>query len=64
MPLHLVECDTESHHKQHLCTLADRKQMLTLARLAKDGTYFCAMCGRVAADSKYVCAPMVLSQID
>ncbi len=64
MTLHLVDCDQESHHKQHLCALADKKQMLTMARLARDAKYFCTLCGRVAADAKYVCAPIELNQIE
>jgi hypothetical protein len=63
MPLNPVESDPESYHKQFLCTLADRKQMLTLARLAKDGKYFCTLCGRVTSESNYACAPVELSQI-
>ncbi len=64
MPLNLVECDSDSHHKELLCTLADRKQMLTLARLAKNGKYFCTLCGRVAEEEKYICAPKKLTHIE
>ena len=64
MPLNRIECDPQSHHKELLCALADRKQMLTLARLAMNGEYFCTLCGRVATEAKYVCAPMELSQIE
>jgi hypothetical protein len=59
-----VECDPELHHKQHLCSLNDRRQMLTLARLAKDAKYFCTLCGRVAREANYVCAPVELSEIE
>lgn len=64
MSLHLVECDSESLHRQHLCALADRKQMLSLARLAKDGKYLCSLCGRVSAEPQYTCAPMELAHIE
>jgi len=64
MTLHLIDCDPEPHPKQYLCALADRKQMLTLARLARNGKYFCTLCGRVSAEANYVCAPMELSQIE
>ena len=52
------------HDKQLLCALADRKQMLTLARLSRDGKFFCMLCGRVAAEAQYVCAPTELSCIE
>jgi len=64
MPVNLADCDPESHHKELLCAFADRKQMLTIARLAKDGEYFCTLCGRVASEAKYICAPVLLSRID
>ena len=63
MALNLVECEQGSHQEQHLCALAERKQMVTLARLAKNGEYICAMCGRVAAKSDNICGPVELSQI-
>lgn len=64
LPLNHVECDPEAHHKERLCSLVDRKQMLTLAQLAKDAKFFCTLCGRVAADAKYVCAPVELAVIE
>lgn len=64
MPLHLIDCNPETHRDKHLCALAERKQMLTVARLAKDGKYICAMCGRVAADEENLCAPVALSQVE
>jgi hypothetical protein len=39
-------------HDQHLCTLADYRQMLTVAKLAKDAKYMCVLCGRAAASTK------------
>jgi hypothetical protein len=62
MSMRTVECDPESH-KNHLCVLAERKQMVTIAQLAKDGTYFCGNCGRVATEAINVCSPMKLSEI-
>jgi ribosomal protein RSM22 (predicted rRNA methylase) len=64
MSIHLTECDPKTHHNQHLCALADSKQMLTLARKSKNGRYFCSLCGRVAYESNNVCSPMDLSQIE
>ena len=64
MPLNLIDCNPEVHKNKHLCALADRKQMLTLARLAKDGKYICAMCGRVAKEAKNLCSPNELSQVE
>ena len=64
MPFNHVECKPESHHKQFLCTLADRKQMLTLAQLAKNAKYFCTLCGRVATEADYVCVPVELHKIE
>ena len=63
MPFNHVEFDPGSHHKNFLCTLADRKQMLTLAQQAKDAKYFCTLCGRVATEENYVCAPFELFKI-
>jgi hypothetical protein len=63
MLINLTEGDPQFHHKQFLCTLADRKQMLTLAQQAKDAKYFCTLCGRVATEENYVCAPVELFKI-
>jgi|WetSurSiteA1Bulk_404760.scaffolds.fasta_scaffold254646_1 hypothetical protein len=64
MPLPLIDCNPESHRDKHLCALAERKQMLTVARLSKDGNYICALCGRVAAKEENLCSPVALSQIE
>ena len=64
MPINQVEYDPESHHKQLLCVLADRKQMFTLAQIAKDAKYFCTLCGRVATEADYVCAPVELLKVE
>jgi len=64
MSIHLTECDPETHLNQHLCALADSKQMLTLARKSKNGRFFCTLCGRVASKANDVCSPLELSQID
>lgn len=63
MPLNLVDCEPVLHDR-HLCALAERRQMYTLALLAKDGKYFCSLCGRVAAKTENVCGPVELSQIE
>jgi len=64
MLMDLIECEPVPHYNNHLCALADRKQMLTLARLAKGGKYICKLCGRVAAEEENVCAATELSQIE
>lgn len=61
MELHLRDCEPESHYAKHLCALADRKQILTLARLARNAKYICAICGRVAAKAEHGCAPTLLA---
>jgi hypothetical protein len=38
--------------------------MLTLAQQAKDAKYFCTLCGRVATEENYVCAPVELFKIE
>ena len=62
--LNIYESGNILHDKHLLCALADRKQMLSLARLSKDGKLFCMLCGRVAAEAQYVCAPTELSRIE
>ena len=64
MSLPLVNCEQELHHDNHLCSLAMRKQMLTLARLAKNAQYICALCGRAAAKAENVCSPIDLLQVE
>ena len=59
-----LEDHDEQTHERHLCSLVDRKQMLTAARLAKHGKYVCVLCGRVAAKEENLCAPMDLNDID
>ncbi len=50
----------EADHDKHLCALAATHQMKTVARLAKDGKYFCRACGRVAAKAENLCDPVKL----
>lgn len=59
-----LEDHDEQYHTRHLCSLVDRKQMLTVARLAKDGKYICALCGRVAVREVNLCAPLNLDDMD
>ena len=63
MPLTLVDCNQEIHYDDHLCSLAMRKQMLTLARLVKDAQYVCALCGRAAAKGENLCSPIHLAEV-
>ncbi len=64
MPIKLIDCDPEIHHENHLCSLAMRKQMLTLARMAKNAQYVCALCGRSAAKEENVCSPIDLAEVE
>jgi hypothetical protein len=64
MALPLVDCEPKLHHDNHLCSLAMRKQMLSLARLAINAQYICALCGRAAANAENVCSPINLLQIE
>lgn len=45
-------------HTQHLCYLAERRQMADLASLVGDGKFICGQCGRVAASSDNLCDPI------
>lgn len=51
---------TESEHQRHLCTLVDQRRMQTVAELARNGRYICAICGRVAAKPENLCEPVGL----
>ena len=44
--------------------LVDRRQMLTVARLAKDGKHICVICGRVAEGEENLCAPVALPRVE
>ena len=60
----LTDCSPETDHDRHMCSLVIRKQMHTAGKLAKNGEFFCKLCGRVAAESNNVCAPIAFSEID
>jgi hypothetical protein len=59
----IVDHDLKAHDK-HLCSLVENRQMKTVAELAKDGQYFCGICGRVAKDSVNLCEPVKLQATD
>lgn len=64
MSIPLINCEPHQHHEKHLCGLVERKQMLAVAQLAKNGRYICAMCGRVAASSENLCSPVELDKVE
>jgi hypothetical protein len=45
-------------HTQHLCYLAEHRQMADLASLVCDGRFICGQCGRVAGSSDNLCDPI------
>ena len=45
-------------HTQHLCYLAEHRQMADLAALVGDGRFICGQCGRVAASPDNLCDPI------
>ncbi|MHB1007492.1 MAG: hypothetical protein ACYC3S_17895 [Chloroflexota bacterium] len=45
-------------HTQHLCYLAEHRQMANLASLVGNGQFICGQCGRVAASSDNLCDPI------
>ncbi|GEM_PF-1746743 len=47
--------DEHSHHDEHLCSLTGNRKMASVARLAKDARFVCNICGRAAAEAKYLC---------
>jgi putative intracellular protease/amidase len=51
---------SEQEHQRHLCMLVDQRRMQTVAELARNGRYICAICGRVAAKAENLCEPVAL----
>ena len=49
--------DNHLHHEKHLCSLADKRKMKTVARLAKDAKFMCLICGRAAKSEENLCWP-------
>jgi hypothetical protein len=47
-------------HENHLCILAELRQMGTVAKMARDGKFICHACGRVAANAENLCEPVKL----
>ncbi len=49
--------DNHPNHEKHLCSLADKRKMKTVARLAKDAKFMCLICGRAAKNEENLCWP-------
>ena len=45
-------------HSKHLCSLVSRREMDTVATLAKGANYVCHICGRAAAKPDNLCEPV------
>lgn len=45
-------------HELHLCHLVRERKMDRVADLAKDAKFVCHICGRAAAEAKYLCEPV------
>ena len=45
-------------HSKHLCSLVARREMNTVATLAKGANYVCHICGRAAAKATNLCEPV------
>ena len=45
-------------HDNHLCELVSKRDMLTVANLAKGAKYLCHICGRAAAQPDSLCEPI------
>jgi hypothetical protein len=50
--------DNHPNHKRHLCSIVAKRNMKTVARLAKDAKYICLICGRSAKKETNLCWPI------
>ena len=45
-------------HAKHLCSLVAKRDMGSVAKLAKGAKYICHICGRAAAKAENLCEPI------
>ena len=45
------------HHEKHLCSMVGKRNMKTVAKLAKEAKYLCLICGRAAKSEHNLCWP-------
>ena len=50
--------DNHPNHERHLCSVVAKRNMKTVARLAKDAKYICLICGRSAKKETNLCWPL------
>ena len=50
--------DNHPNHARHLCSIVAKRNMNTVARLAKDAKYICLICGRSAKKETNLCWPI------
>ena len=50
--------DNHPNHARHLCSIVAKRNMKTVARLAKDAKYICLICGRSAKKETNLCWPI------
>jgi len=49
--------DNHPHHEKHLCSVVVKRNMKTVAKLAKDAKSLCLICGRAAKSENNLCWP-------
>jgi hypothetical protein len=50
--------DNHPNHARHLCSIVAKRNMKTVALLAKDAKYICLICGRSAKKDTNLCWPI------
>ena len=50
--------DNHPNHEKHLCSIVTKRNMKTVAKLAKDAKYICLICGRSAKKETSLCWPI------
>jgi hypothetical protein len=52
--------DYHPNHDQHMCSIAQARNMKTVAELSKDAKYICFLCGRAAKKKEHLCEPVAI----
>jgi len=52
--------DYHPNHDQHMCSIAQARNMKTVAALSKDAQYICFLCGRAAKKKEHLCEPVAI----